>query len=59
MDINALSREIETFADIDPEMQVTTMLVFLFIAQRGVCTQKDVEVGLGLTNGTASRNVSS
>jgi DNA-binding MarR family transcriptional regulator len=58
MDVNVLSREIETFADIDPEMQVTTMLVFLYIAQRGVCTQKDVEIGLGLTNATVSRNVS-
>ncbi len=58
MDVNILTREIETFADVDPEMQITTMLVFLFIAQRGVCTQKDVEIGLGLTNATASRNVS-
>lgn len=58
MDVNTLTREIETFADVDPEMQIHTMLVFLFIAQRGTCTQKDLEVSLGLTNATASRNVS-
>lgn len=58
MDPNVLIREVETFADIDPEMQIATMLTFLYVARRGVCTQKDIELELGLSNAAASRNVS-
>lgn len=58
MDINVLRKELEAFAKINPEVNVTMLLIFLFIAQRGICTQKDVEVNLGLTNATASRGVS-
>jgi hypothetical protein len=54
-DINSLRKEVEAFAGVNPEINATMILVFLFIAQRGMCTQKDVEVNLGLTNATASR----
>lgn len=58
MDINILNRAIDLFYDVHPEMNITMAKVFIFIAQRGLCTQKDLEVALGLTNSTASRNVS-
>jgi DNA-binding MarR family transcriptional regulator len=58
VDVSRFRREINEFHRIDPEMQLTTLLVFLYVAQRGVCTQKDVELSLNLTNGTVSRNVS-
>lgn len=58
MDINKLRRGLEIFSNISPELNVTTILIFLFVAQRGTCTQKDVEVALNLTNATASRGVS-
>lgn len=58
MDPNALINEIETFADIDPEMQIATMLTFLYVARRGTCNQKDIELELGMSNAAASRNVS-
>lgn len=57
-DVHTLRTEIEVFAKINPEMNATAMLIFLFIAQRGLCTQKDVEINLSLTNATASRAVS-
>jgi DNA-binding MarR family transcriptional regulator len=57
MDPNALIREVESFADIDPEMQIATMLTFLYVARRGTCFQKDIELELGLSNAAASRNV--
>lgn len=57
-DINSLRKEVEAFAGVNPEVNATMILVFLFIAQRGICTQKDVEISLGLTNATASRIVS-
>ena len=58
MDVLQFAREAEAFADINPEMQLNTLLTFLFVAQRGSCNQKDLEVALGLSNATASRNVS-
>lgn len=58
MDINLLRKEIEAFAKVNPEVNANMILIFLFIAQRGICTQKDLEVHLGLTNATASRGVS-
>lgn len=58
MDANVLIREVESFAEIDPEMQLATMLTFLYIARRGVCIQQDIERELGLSNASASRNVS-
>ncbi|MGJ0513740.1 MarR family winged helix-turn-helix transcriptional regulator [Methylocystis sp.] len=58
MDTNLLRREVEAFAKINPEVNANMILAFLFIAQRGVCVQKDLEVNLGLTNASASRLVS-
>jgi DNA-binding MarR family transcriptional regulator len=43
---------------IDPDVQLTTLRTFIFIATRGTCTQKEVEMHLKTTNGSASRNVS-
>ncbi len=58
MDMIKFNREVDVFKELDPEMQLITLQVFLYVASRGICTQKDLEIGLGLTNGTASRNVS-
>jgi DNA-binding MarR family transcriptional regulator len=54
-----LVRALELIAqEVSGEVQVTTLLTLLFVAERGNCTQKDVEEGLKLTNATTSRNVS-
>ena len=59
MDINLLNKAISHISKhIDNELQLQTLRAFLFIAQRGNCTQKDVETELGITNASASRNVS-
>jgi len=58
MDVNELINALETFSTIDGEVQLQTMLAFLYVARRGTCTQKDVEIELGMTNATASRNIS-
>jgi DNA-binding MarR family transcriptional regulator len=58
MDTIALTRQLEIFAQIDPEMQIPAMLTFLYIAHKGKCGQKDLEVALGFSNAAASRNVS-
>lgn len=58
MDPNAFERMLEEFAQLDPEIQAPAIKTFLFRARRGVCTQKDVELNLRMTNGSASRNVS-
>lgn len=42
MTIGELTNELEKFQDLAPDMQVSTMLVFLFVAQRGSCNQKDI-----------------
>ena len=59
MDINLLTKAITHISkNIDSELQLQTLRAFLFIAQRGSCSQKDVENELGITNASASRNVS-
>lgn len=58
LDTHALTRQLEVFASIDGEMQIPAMLSFLFIAHKGRCSQKELEVGLGFSNAAASRNVS-
>ncbi|CAB4125035.1 MarR Transcriptional regulators [uncultured Caudovirales phage] len=40
------------------EVTLLTLRTFLYIAQRGVCFQREIEHYLGLSNATASRNVS-
>ncbi len=58
-DINEFRTALELFRDeVSPEVQVNMVLIFLEVAQRGICNQKDVEVALDLTNATASRGVS-
>lgn len=58
MDIHALVVATERFAEIDPTMQVATMLTFLYVARRGTCSVKDIEIELGLSGAAASRNIS-
>lgn len=59
MDINIFNRALEFIGDTaDKELPLNILRTFLFIAQRGACTQKELERHLGLTNSTASRNVS-
>lgn len=58
MDLNELINALETFSKVDGEVQIQTMLCFLYVARRGNCTQKDVEIDLRLTNAAASRNIS-
>jgi DNA-binding MarR family transcriptional regulator len=54
-----LTRALELISEeISGEVSITTVLVFLFVARRGKCTQKDVEVELKISNASASRNVS-
>lgn len=58
MDTRILANALELFASIDPELQIQTMRVYLFVAIKGSCNQKDVEIGLKMSNPSASRNVS-
>jgi DNA-binding MarR family transcriptional regulator len=58
MDGHELIRVLEAFAKVDPEIQLQTILAFLYVARREKCTQKDVELELGMTNAAASRNIS-
>lgn len=48
----------ESFAELDTTMQISNMLTFLYVARRGVCSQKDIELALGLSNAASSRNIS-
>jgi|LauGreDrversion4_2_1035121.scaffolds.fasta_scaffold266797_3 DNA-binding MarR family transcriptional regulator len=43
---------------VDNEIPIQTLRAILFVAVRGSCTQKELEDGLGLTNASASRNIS-
>ena len=44
--------------EISEELQLNTLAVFLVIAEKGDCTQHDVEVALNIDQPSASRNVS-
>ena len=57
MDMMVFAKALDEFGEIDPELQLPTLLTFLVIARRGVCTQKEVESELGMTSASASRNV--
>lgn len=57
VDTNAGLNVAESFAELDTTMQVSNMLTFLYVAKRGVCSQKDIELALGLSNAAASRNI--
>jgi len=44
--------------EIEPDIQLGTLRAFLFVAERGTCQQKDVELHLKSTNASTSRNIS-
>jgi hypothetical protein len=51
MQAHEITRILEYVSErVGGEIQVTTLLVFLFVAQQGKCTQKEVEEKLRLTN---------
>lgn len=52
-----ISLAIDAFAEICPHLTAAHIRTFLFVAERGVCTQKDLELSLGMINSSASRNV--
>lgn len=59
MAIHQLTRALEFVSKkVSGEASLTTLLTFLFVAQRGRCTQKDVEIELKVSNAAVSRNVS-
>lgn len=43
---------------VDNELPLQTLRAIIYVAVRGSCTQKDLEDDLGMTNGSASRNIS-
>ena len=58
MDINLFNKAIAHLSkNIDSELQLQTLRAFLFIAQRGSCSQKDVENELGITNASWAARV--
>lgn len=58
MDTYLFDKVLSLVGDVDPEMQIQTVRSFLFVAHRGTCNQKEVERALGMTNASASRNIS-
>lgn len=59
MDVNMLSKTLNYISnEIDSELQIQTLQTFLFIALRSSCGQKDIETHFGMSNASASRNVS-
>jgi DNA-binding MarR family transcriptional regulator len=58
MNVYELDNVLSLIADeVGPEVQVQTVRTLLFIAMRGSCNQKDIEIELCFTNASASRNV--
>lgn len=59
LNMNSVARVLEAFTEeVGTDVQVTAIMTFLMIAQRGACNQKDIEHDLGISNAAASRNVS-
>ncbi|HEY0329778.1 MAG TPA: MarR family transcriptional regulator [Rhodopseudomonas sp.] len=59
MQIQQFTRAIEFISErVSGEVSLLTIKTFLFIASRGKCTQKDVEMELKVSNAAVSRNVS-
>lgn len=59
MNPNTLANVCELITkEVDSELQLQTLRCLLFVAVRGTCSQKDLETSLGLTNASASRNIS-
>ena len=49
---------LKAFTKFDLNINNATMMVFLTVARRGECIQRNLEEELGLSNASASRNVS-
>lgn len=59
MNMFELTKALDFISDnTDEELQLQTLRVFLFVATRGGCSQKDIEERLNLTSSSVSRNVS-
>jgi DNA-binding MarR family transcriptional regulator len=59
MNLNMFNKALELLSsDVDADIQLQTVRVLLFVAIRGSCTQKDVEIELQTNNASTSRNVS-
>jgi len=56
-DVNVVLDGAEQFARIHPHMQLSTLRVFLYVAQRGTASQQDIAIMLGATGSSTSRNV--
>jgi DNA-binding MarR family transcriptional regulator len=56
-DTNVLLDGVEEFARLQPHMQLSALRVFLYVAQRGIANQQDIDILLGATNSSTSRNV--
>lgn len=54
--MNKATQLLELFRNIDPEMSISCALALLYCDEE--TTQRDVETRLGLSNASASRNVS-
>lgn len=48
---------IGAFAEISPYLTAAHIRTFLFVAEHGSCTQKELEIELGMIKSGASRNV--
>lgn len=58
-DANQLARTLAFISKtLEYDVPLPALQAFLYIATNTGCSQKDVELGLGLTNASASRNVS-
>jgi DNA-binding MarR family transcriptional regulator len=58
MDPNVLEEILKNFAHTQEDMQLSTLRIFLFIAQRGQCNQTDVENYItNISRAAISRNV--
>lgn len=55
---NTILAIVEEFRKVDPVMGSQTMAAFLYIAKNPGCSTADVGVHLGLSQASASRNVS-
>lgn len=58
MDTNMLARGMEKFAEISPELQLNAILAYLYVAQAGECSLKEIEKALGTSGPVASRTIS-
>lgn len=55
---NTLIKVCDLLGEVDDQLQIQTLRCLLFVAARGKCIQKDLEQSLGMTNASASRNIS-